>query len=327
MSSIKNSLLIKRLARLFIFGFFGLVMFFLPTQTAFAVADPDYISIHEASVFRNVLETGDQLFIVRYDVSYSVEPIEDASVTYLMDICTSGGISTGYSRSLNYYQHNIVSIYLTPAQALTWEGSYSIKILGNPSLFSPLVESINMETLTLSSGKYFEASFLADFILAQAALIEDDWVVALLASDGLLNSTGAFVFEKAIPNLNNMVPSVYQITTSNPSIGDSNMTTSGGANLTGHIGPDLNAAMNDLANWWGSSASWMKIGSTGLIAGVLGSIAFGASKGRTDVAIVFASMALPIAVWIGLFEVELWIMLVIILSIIFGIIFIQGRFS
>ena len=78
----------------------------------YAVDDPTSVSIGDCNVFTDLLEDGDQLYFVRYDVSYSPEPEEDAEDTWQMALYDTDGTTLieGAVRPLNYYQHNIISI-------------------------------------------------------------------------------------------------------------------------------------------------------------------------------------------------------------------------
>lgn len=179
---------------------------------AHAIGNPDYVTIGDAYVFRNVLETGDQLYFVRYDVSYNGTPDEDSEDTWQMALYDSNDNLTA-TRPLNYYQHNIISIYLTPDQALTWELAHYVRIMGNPAIFSPLTEGVNMTTRVLAPSDYYEASSLGGVMITQAEILEADWEITLLTTGDLLNSTGATYFIAAVPGLSSMVPEIFSATT------------------------------------------------------------------------------------------------------------------
>ena len=136
----------------------------------FAVADPDDIGIGDVYVFDNVLETNDILVYVRCDVNYGTEPGEDAEDTFQMAIYDTDGttLMDGCVRALNYYQHNIISIYLdADDNVLTVGEAYRVRIMGNPGLFD-LEENVNMDTWTLSTGDYRDVGLFAGIVVAQA---------------------------------------------------------------------------------------------------------------------------------------------------------------
>jgi hypothetical protein len=152
-----------------------------------AIGSPTSVSIGDVFVFRDVLTTGDQLYFVRYDVSYAGNQTEDAEDTWQVALYdSSGGLVA--TRPLNYYQHNIISIYLTSTQALAWEGAHSIKIMGMPSVFSPLIEGTNMRTRVFAPGDYYEKASLGGVMVMQAGVLEADWGITLLTSGDKLNA-------------------------------------------------------------------------------------------------------------------------------------------
>lgn len=310
--------------------FIALLLALLLTVTiggnAKAISDPDYVSIGDVAVFTGLVQTGDQLFFCRYDVSYNSTPDEDADETWQMAIYTPSGNFTSYSRPLNYYQHNIISIYLTADQALTWGAEYQIKIMGNPALFDPLVEGTNMRTQTLSSGDYHYLAQLGGFLISQADIVGTDWGIALLTSGDLLNTTGATYFLKAIPGLNSIVPEIFQVTTSIPSLGEYNWTTNQTTTFSEHKGTILEDALDDIGSIFGIDGMWVGIALFGMLAGLLGMIGYGAT-GQAGGALAFGAFALPVAVWMGIFDLVLFIIIIIVMAVIFGIIFILGRFG
>src|SRR4030042_568059 len=93
-----------------------LLLSVIPSNQCFAVADPDDIQVYSAKAFENIFETGDMLFVMRYNVEYASEPTEDAEYTFQMQLLNSIDNSLIISRPLNYYQINVHSIYLTAAQ-------------------------------------------------------------------------------------------------------------------------------------------------------------------------------------------------------------------
>lgn len=189
----------------------ALVGILLVGGVVYAISNPDYVTIGDTYVFENVTETDDQLYFVRYDVSYNGTPDEDASDAWQMALYDSVGnlIAT---RPLNYYQHNIISIYLTPAQALTWEAANQVRIMGMPSVFGNLTEGLNMRSRTLSPADYYQQSSLGGIMITQAEILEADWEIPLLTTGDLLNATGANYFLAAVPGLNSMVPEIFSQT-------------------------------------------------------------------------------------------------------------------
>ena len=295
----------------------------------YAISNPDNgTRIIDVAVFRNIKETGDQLYYVRYDVSYLTEPTEPASDSFQMIIYDVAGTTVLFSRDLNYYQHNIISIYLTAAQALTWDSNYIIRIQGKVGLFLLLVEDVNMDTWTLNSSDYHEETEVESYMLDQASILEADWGLTLLNTSNQLNSTGAIAFNDGIPGLINYYPTLYGTSTSVPTVTWGNWTQAYVTTLGTNEGSKLHATMSALGGFIGVTGDWMAFWITLMAAFVLGGIVYTFS-GSSAAALTFAFFALPAAVFLGLGSVlfNLMATIFIILAIGFGIVFILARFA
>jgi hypothetical protein len=295
----------------------------------YAILDPDNgTRILDVGVFRNIKEAGDQLYYVRYDVSYLTEPTEPASDAFQIVIYDIPGTSVLFSRDLNYYQHNITSIYLTAAQALTWDSNYIIRVQGNVGLFVTLIEDVNMDTWTLNSSDYHEETEVESFMLDQAAILEADWGLTLLNTSNQLNSTGAIAFNDGIPGLIYYYPTLYGTSTSLPTVTWGNWTQAYVNTLGTHEGSKLHATMTALGGFIGVTGDWMAFWLTLMAAFVLGGIVYTFS-GSSAAALTFAFFALPIAVYLGLGSALFSLMgtIFIVLAIGFGIVFILARFA
>jgi len=184
------------------------MLLLLVPSVVLAIGNPDSVTIGDAYVFGDVVEEGDQLYFVRYDVSYGSTPEEDAKDTWEMALYNSTGSLIG-TRPLRYYQHNIISMYLESGEALPEGGAHKVVIRGMPSVFGALTEGVNQRTRTLSPGDYYENDYLAGVMITQAGILEDDWVITLLTSTDRLNDTGATFFLLAVPGLGNMAPEIF----------------------------------------------------------------------------------------------------------------------
>ncbi len=308
--------------KLFIPLFLGLLILISTPVVVLAISNPDSISIGECTVFRDVEEDGDQLYYCRYEVGYLVEPEEDASNTFLMAIYDTDGTTLLFTRPLNYYQHNIISIYLSAADALTWGESYKIRIMGNPALFS-LAEGTNMRTWALSGGDYREFSELGTYLIGQASILEADWGIDLLTSGNLLNTQGSIVFRDAIPGLNNIVPEIFSTTSSYFTVENKSFTENYANAAHDRLG-SINQSFADIGEWLGISEGWVGVCVSSLISVLLGSVIFATTR-RTEV--VYVSMFTTYGVFgtIGWIPLQLFIITFIIIGIIFGILWWIGR--
>lgn len=294
-----------------------------------AIGNPDNVSIRDVFVFQDVLENGDQLYFARYDVEYGSDPDEDAEDTWQMALYDTDGTTLIATRPLNYYQHNIISIYLDTGEAITWGLAYRVRVMGMPSVFDNLVESTNMRTRTLSEGDYKDGDDLGGIMVTQVGILEDDWATTLLTSDNKLNSTGAITFNDAIPNLSSMAPDIFETTIVWPEVDYTPWQRPYEETLESHGGSRLRGAVQDIGNLLGVSEAWA--------GGWILSMAFLVFAGA-----IYAGTRNPALAMIGGFPVVaggMWLgvggaalltavlLIVFIFAVIFAVYFILGRFA
>lgn len=197
-----------------------------PSLPVSAIGNPNSIDVLEAMFFRNTFTTGDQLLVVRYDLEYSVTPAEDPRDTWLVVLFDTDGVTPLYQRPLNYYGHNVISIYLTAEQNITWGGEYYVKVMGQPTIFGPYVEDVNGDTKVLSASLDYDSSTnlessriaLGEFIINQAEILEVDFGVPLVGTGDKLNAAGAVTFNAAIPGLSSIASTIYETAIVTPSL-------------------------------------------------------------------------------------------------------------
>ncbi len=315
----------KRLLNLFKLVVPLILIFLLASPVGAAPANPSAISIGDVFVFRGVLETGDQLWFMRYDVSYTIEPSEDASDTFYMAIYGIDGITLKYLRGVTDYQHDIISIYLTPAQALTWGGAYYVKVMGNPALFDPLIEGTNMRTTALGTGNYFEKTDLGTKIIQQAEILQADWGPGFtLVVNGKLNTAGSLVFLEAIPGLNSMDSTIFVTTSSVPSTYGQSTNVTQAVSMTTKRGTGLTNAVAGVATIFGAT-----FGATSMMIAVMfsalisGSI-FAATK-NPGWGLLIGAACLSVSAATGLLDWTLWTILVILVCFFGGVAFLRAQ--
>lgn len=266
----------------------ALSVFALLFTPAFAIGDPDYITIGDAYAFRNILESGDILMFLRYDVSYSTVPDEDAESTYIMAIYDTDGTTLLHTRPLNYYEHNVISIYLSADNNdLTWGSEYYLRVMGNPAVFPVLTEGTNMRTRTLSGGDYAATEDFGGVLISQAAILEDDWPgVTLLTASDLLNVTGAKYFNDAIPGLTQMLPDIFSEQTLTFPFTRSTYNNTGINRTIDNLPTSLNSAIRGMDDIFGiTNHNWGGFAWTLLAGLIVGGIIYG-TVGRPDVTLL-----------------------------------------
>ena len=243
-----------------------------PSFSVYATpANPDSISLVTAKAFENIYETGDMLFVVSYDVNYAVEPTEEASETFLVNLLSTDGLTLIMSRQLNDYQYNIISVYASAAEVLSLglitSTEYKLRITGNPAIFATLTEATNMATRTLSAsdwnldGAFTSKQLLSLHIIDLANTLETEWAITLLvtATNGnqLLNSAGRTAILLAIPGLDSSIPLIFQATSGMVPMDTvtTNSTLQGNSTMLIRLGPQISNAFTGIGTWLGITQS------------------------------------------------------------------------
>lgn len=280
-------------------------------SSALAIANPDSISIGDVYAFESVLEDGDILVYMREDVSYASQPSEDSEDTFLMAIYDTDGTTLLFSRALNYYQHNMISIYLDADDNTLVSGTaYKVRVMGNPAIFE-LEEGTTMDTRVLTAGDYRESADLAGIIVAQAEIFEDDWGTTLLSSNDKLNSTGSYYFLKAIPGLSAMIPSVFSLSSSSLTYTRNTSLNTSGLNQTRDKNPvSLNSALAGLSAMFGiTNDPFGEFGWYMFFALVVAGVAYAATR-RPDIALLGgAGGVLAVGAYVGVADGQIMMFL------------------
>lgn len=194
-----------------------------------ATALPDSTPTANFYVYRNLLETGDWLLLIYYNIPYSTIPTETVYETFMFrmlaaDNVTELGTVTPYPWNDNGYGYGVASMYWdagnVTANGMTWNMSYTIRLSGNPANFTTppdynySLTSGDYSTLTVSADVKAE---LASRIITLASNLDIQWALGLTYS--LLSETetgtvlsiyGEAYFRGAIYGLQGICPQVFQ---------------------------------------------------------------------------------------------------------------------
>jgi hypothetical protein len=211
-----------------------LVACLTPTMPAFALVNPaSYtITLQTPSVFRNIAQSGDRLYVFEYDIeptgNISSTP---ASTSVFFNLLADDGVTVKiqtkpyvYPYFLNNgYKKGIGSFYFAPTDNMTgiaWgSATASIQVGGWPAFYDP-VWSI---TLPLSGANYDASTSQsinqADFknwVLLECDKLNADYSGVFAqplktTSDSgiILSPYGELLFEGAIPGIKNLNPSLF----------------------------------------------------------------------------------------------------------------------
>lgn len=192
-----------------------------------AISDPDDMEIISLRVYQDFIVSGDWVVLCYYNVEYTSTPTEPAYDTFLFNMYDESGTILYASRAINYYDENLISLYFSPSKVaslgLTWGTGYIVKLIGNPAYFaSPIPykqDTLSNKYVPNIDGDYTQAeshNAMAAWIIEKVGYMEDALLVDLITTTvkgvEVINDTGAFFVEKAIPGIGNYVPELYQYT-------------------------------------------------------------------------------------------------------------------
>jgi len=204
-----------------------------------AAADPttpDTFKIHYARAYTGVLEDGDFLLIMHYEISYDEAnntPGNDTAYLYLirmMDGNTSLGAIKPFPFQNNGYGESCAGMYWGANDSIAWASDYTLRVEGTPSEWS----SPPLATHTVSGHDYHPydgtaypdemESNLRGHILTIADSLEADWGISgalyswTQAGPVLSDDLGEGYFCGAIRGLSALCPRLFSVMTLSPTI-------------------------------------------------------------------------------------------------------------
>ncbi len=210
--------------------FLGLV---LAVKVLAALADPDTLSVASVTAYSGVLEAGDLLVIVEYDVAYAALPAETITDSFVARFLVDGAeVNAVNLVSFNdrgwgvgifsfYWDDTAVSTASIEFENTNGE-TYKVVLQGKHTAFvdPPKVEVTGVTWRDAAETKPLLQQDIAD--LAQALENNAAWVaneIDLVASSSghtALTTTGEDYFARAIPNLSAMVPDLFATSLTTP---------------------------------------------------------------------------------------------------------------
>lgn len=184
---------------------------------------PDTIEVADAYAFRDLLEDGDVLVAVRYNIDYSVtgepsQPVDDLYLIRLMDDSTEEGSVSPYPYYNDGYGQGITALYWSATDAPDWGGAYTVEIQGSPAAWAtPPSDSLSLGSWSAVSGQEANQQALTDWMVAAVQELETNWSVTLLESTDagtVLNDTGTSYITSAISGIKSLCPELVYIRSS-----------------------------------------------------------------------------------------------------------------
>lgn len=194
---------------------------------ATGIPNPDVApTLERMRVYRNLLETGDSLYIWEANIPYATPPdykISEAFVWSMVGNSTILGSTGGYAYHEDGYNHNIYGLYFTSASALTWGTAYTLMLNGNPALFTsaPVYNfAVNVTDYTAETTTAANKAALATEVLWLAEDLNSKWALTttttLTENPGtgtVLSLAGETVFRGSISGIQSMAPAAFATTT------------------------------------------------------------------------------------------------------------------
>lgn len=280
-------------------------------------ADPDSLTIQATYAYSGVINTGDMLVVVEYDIDYVTLPTLAATDAYICRFFVdSTEVNNAEIVSFNDFGYGlgVCSMYFTDALRLASSiefgnpngEDYEVVVQGKPSAFSdpPQVTTLSITYRSASQTAKFLTSDIAN--LAQALENNSAWAAnnfdlyAFATGQAFLTADGEAYFGLAIPNLQIMVPDLFGSSTISPDVSERDWDLSENNRLlTLWDNSPLAPVFDQQSAAWGISKPWI-LGLLGMSM-VGGGIWFAQKRtGAPEFGMLTIPFAWPLAVAAGL---------------------------
>ena len=200
---------------------------FLNALPVAAIAQPDSPSqIRTVYAYEDLLEDGDQGYLIDYYSDYAVLPTESITEAYLVVLIDTDGTTqlrsvAPYAFNDDGYGRGIAWIYFSAADAPVWNQAYFIWIVGNPTLTwagGTPPKTIGGIDVWQTAGTD-TAQLVASRVLYYAAVLEAAWAQDMIEATSVgdrLTTTGESYFMNAMPNIRTFAPLAFSAGTVEP---------------------------------------------------------------------------------------------------------------
>lgn len=192
----------------------------LPFLTALAIEPPDYKSINAVYAYRNLLLTGDEVFIADFTWSYSVIPTLNINETVIVQLYDADSEVVATTVPFSFYNHGYVRgaviFYLPPDIAADWTSAVTVKFVGNPTLSwngTAPVESSSVSYWSVATTQAASQAELAARIVSLAGTLASSWSLTDMTQstpEGTkLDTNGIEYFNGVLQNIQAMAPDAF----------------------------------------------------------------------------------------------------------------------
>lgn len=194
-------------------------------------ANPDVPpTITRMKVYRNLAESGDQLYIWEAEVRYATPPTTKFSDTFIWQLIDTDGTTilgavTGYSYNDDGYGFAVYGLYFPAATAPTWGQVYTLRLSGNPTVFTTPPQynfSVLASYYFSSTDHQANQAALADEVLELAFDLNHEWgltgdaILTLeMETETVLSLIGEDYFRGSIRGLQTLAPAAFRFVLEN----------------------------------------------------------------------------------------------------------------
>lgn len=204
---------------------------------AVTIADPDSMTLQSVRAYSGVINSGDMLVLVQYNLEYASLPVlaaTDAFIgRFLVDSVEVNAVELISFNNLGYGL-GIFSMYFTAAEreaaSIEFDNpgaeNYTVVLQGKPSAFPdpPVVSTTSISYRSASNTTKLLLTDAAD--LAESLENNAGWIVngldliTFTVGQQVLTPTGEAYFGLAVPNMQIMIPDLFGSSTTAPTINE-----------------------------------------------------------------------------------------------------------
>jgi len=242
-----------------------------------AIATPAPYAVYQTNVYRNCIESNDQMWVIVGVIEYGSNPAEDAGEAFIVRVLSSD--NTELNAVAPYpdiyddgYAEFCVGILFTATEVttenMTWGGNFTVELTGNPALGWVADDPPTTSNNIISS--WSDSTDMTPRVRKIATDLEDDWGVTLTQVVGgvtQLTSDGEDYFERSIAGLRAICPALFSATVIVPEFDERTYTQA--------------EATASEARWLESRCLLTLDGSAGLTVADIGKVVLGMTTGHT----------------------------------------------
>ena len=292
----------------------AILVFILPSSISYAaIANPDNMSIQNLKGYQNLLEAGDILFTMEYNITYATPPTSGIDDNFLAILSTPAGTVLSTVQPISYkdkgYNDGLISFYFDAAKvtslSIVWEDTYNLSLQGNPTQFTspPSQTSSSITYRGDPSGRFWLTKDVRNTLLD----LQDTWEEDLLdySPEGLRATViGQEYITRVIEDLEFMAPDLMSSVYLDPNFNERVFTNTEADNLKEFWeGTTFDESMNSLAESVGVDRMML---STVLLLTLCGALTYYMVKmtDRTEFGLLTVAIVIPLGAVIGLTDMK-----------------------